>query len=369
MAGRPIVDTIPTFASTGTGALNNISVLDSKFAEIFTGYNDSSIGYNSYVADTGVANAYVLTLPAAPSAYVSGMTVSWLPLNTNTGVSTVNVNSLGAVSLLNLAGQAVSPGDIVGGSNAQVITMVYTGTNFQIISPIASNVRGSGVSNFANAKVIFDDFFGYPLGSAFGNNVFFGSLPWLTSNNGNGGGAAFSNTNITAAQTAFGELLVNMGTTGTSFARIIGGGLWSGLGALELDFRFNLGILPSVANPFTAEIGLDDINIDQQNSIYFADLISGGNPVWQGTCQNGGVVSTTSTIAAATGYNRYKIIINPSWTSISFFQGTTQVGSSLTTNIPTGKVLYPVVNVFSNGSVLGANTYIDQFYMAYLYAN
>lgn len=49
-----------------------------------------------YAVDTGVANAYVVTLSPAPTAYVDGMTINVKIKTTNTASSTINVNGLGA---------------------------------------------------------------------------------------------------------------------------------------------------------------------------------------------------------------------------------------------------------------------------------
>jgi len=72
-------------------------------------------GTINYAVDTGAVNAYVVALPYVPSGYVDGLAVVFRPLNTNTGVSTINVNSLGVKSIRRSDGSAVSAGDIVVG--------------------------------------------------------------------------------------------------------------------------------------------------------------------------------------------------------------------------------------------------------------
>ena len=54
-----------------------------------------------YATDTGTANAYVVTRPVKAQQYVDGMLVRFTAANTNTGGSaTINVDGLGAVTLL-----------------------------------------------------------------------------------------------------------------------------------------------------------------------------------------------------------------------------------------------------------------------------
>ena len=79
------------------------------------------------VVDTGVANAYVATLPVAPVALVAGMQVSFRAANTNSGASTLNLNNLGAKNIVRQTGNSLSSGDIVAG---QVVTVTYDGTRW-----------------------------------------------------------------------------------------------------------------------------------------------------------------------------------------------------------------------------------------------
>ena len=97
----------------------------------------------TYAADTGAANAYVVTLSPVPASLVAGLEVAFKAANTNTGASTLNVNSLGATPIKKLDGAtALTSGDIVAG---QIVTVVYDGTNFQMQSPgAAASGGGSG---------------------------------------------------------------------------------------------------------------------------------------------------------------------------------------------------------------------------------
>jgi len=64
-------------------------------------------------AESGVADAYVLTpfgAQDAPTAYSDGMFINFVPLNTNTGASTVNVSGLGIKSLVLPGGVPLTAG-------------------------------------------------------------------------------------------------------------------------------------------------------------------------------------------------------------------------------------------------------------------
>lgn len=94
---------------------------------------ETAMGFS---ADTGSTNAFVLTLPGL-SAFYTGMMVWFKPVNGNTGACTINVNTLGAKSLVRPGGVALTSGDITAGA---LICAVYDGTNFQLISLLAANL-------------------------------------------------------------------------------------------------------------------------------------------------------------------------------------------------------------------------------------
>lgn len=71
----------------------------------------------SYFIDSGAADAYVLaplTNNYAPTAYKDGQSIRFIPDNTNTGASTVDVSTIGAVGI-KLHGAALAAGDLTAG--------------------------------------------------------------------------------------------------------------------------------------------------------------------------------------------------------------------------------------------------------------
>ena len=114
----------------------------------------------SYAVDTGTANAGVVTLSPAPTAYTS---LTGAPLRVlkvalaNTGNYTINVNGLGAKSLLYPSGDQVPAGDLPASA---LFTCVYDGSKFQLQSVTipqqaipAADLLGGASSDFVSITV------------------------------------------------------------------------------------------------------------------------------------------------------------------------------------------------------------------------
>lgn len=91
---------------------------------------DENKYHNNFAVATGTDN-YVVTISPVPTAYVAGLVVSFKAPNKNTGASTLNCNELGAKAIVKNVDDALASGDIQAG---QIITVVYDGTSFQIVS-------------------------------------------------------------------------------------------------------------------------------------------------------------------------------------------------------------------------------------------
>jgi hypothetical protein len=81
------------------------------------------------ITTAGSANAYTLTSGLSLSAYVSGQSFIIKANFTNSGAATLNVDGLGAKSLVKAVSTAVASGDIVSG---KIYRVAYDGTNFQV---------------------------------------------------------------------------------------------------------------------------------------------------------------------------------------------------------------------------------------------
>jgi len=88
-----------------------------------------------YFTDAAVTDAYVITLVPAVAAYVTGQVFNFKANTANTGGATLNVNGLGAIAILKHNNVVLADNDIESG---QIVTVVYDGANFQMLSPVAN---------------------------------------------------------------------------------------------------------------------------------------------------------------------------------------------------------------------------------------
>ena|ERR1700752_3333153 len=89
--------------------------------------------------DLGSANSYILTFSASFTSYSSNPVIYWVPSNSNTGASTLNVNGIGVVGIYNPNGTQL-------GAN-QLQANVIVGTIYQ------TNIANSGNSGFVLISV------------------------------------------------------------------------------------------------------------------------------------------------------------------------------------------------------------------------
>lgn len=90
--------------------------------------------------DTGVANAYILSFDAGFSSLTNGIILYWIASNTNTGPSTLNVNGLGAIPIINQSGSTLGAGQITAGG---VVSVIYYNGNWLLTSVLGS-IQQSG---------------------------------------------------------------------------------------------------------------------------------------------------------------------------------------------------------------------------------
>ncbi len=126
---------LPTANEKSAIAGNNGSPSSSNKLVTQTGLQNAA---ETYAVDTGSANAMAVTLSPVPASYATGMRIRVKAANSNTGDTTINVNSLGVKTIKKDATRTLSSGDILSG---QIVELVYDGTYFQLISSIASVPR------------------------------------------------------------------------------------------------------------------------------------------------------------------------------------------------------------------------------------
>lgn len=92
-------------------------------------------GSTIYAADAGATDSYAVTLNPVPTAYTTGMVVNFKANTANTGACSLNVNSLGAKTIKKQYNSDTATGDILAN---QLVSVIYDGTNFQMLSPVAA---------------------------------------------------------------------------------------------------------------------------------------------------------------------------------------------------------------------------------------
>lgn len=85
-----------------------------------------------YAEDAGSTDAYVITLTPVPTSYATGMMIIFRANTANTGTATLNVNGLGAKTIVTGVSTTLATGDV---ATSQLASVVYNGTNFVLQSP------------------------------------------------------------------------------------------------------------------------------------------------------------------------------------------------------------------------------------------
>ncbi len=138
---------------TGSGANAKITgIADVSTNSDAVNVDATQKGSLIYAADnSGTPNAF--TVPVAPAipAYAVGMVVNFKANSANTDAATLNVNGLGAASILKNFNLPLVANDIHGG---QMVTVMYDGTNWQMLSQLG-NVPVVNNNNAGDPTLIY----------------------------------------------------------------------------------------------------------------------------------------------------------------------------------------------------------------------
>lgn len=192
--------------------------------------------------DIGVINAYVLNFTSNFTAYQDGIVIYWIPANTNSTASTVNVNSLGVVNIINQDGTALRANQIIAN---QITQIMYKSGSFLLIS--------SGISASITSGSFVPSWLGFSVPPT-------GPMFWQTAGRAvtlfvGAQGLGTSNANSMSIGNLPANLRPSTGGSGSLVCTMVDNGVAS-VGTLEFlglsSIQFNKGTSPPSATGFTA---------------------------------------------------------------------------------------------------------------------
>lgn len=231
---------------------------------------------------------------------------------------------------------------------------------------ISGNMGGGGrivtaISTFNPNQVLneFDDFI-----STSGGSLPQGKLEWsgVTTVASNTAGTA-NNPGIWMTDTV--QAVASISLNGPPF--VLGGGV------LTISWIIRTPTLSGGGNTYVYSAGLADSTTLLAASktfvdgVYFqyTDTVNGGN--WQLKSTKASVTTTVNSASTVgTNFTTLSIVVNAGGTSVSYYVDNVQVGTAITTNIPTAGVT-PFMQVFNTAGT-NPTTEIDLFYINYVLA-
>lgn len=150
--GKLVFDTAPQLSAIELGAASDTTIARSA-AGVITVEGNTVFAANTktdvlqaadFAADAGANDTYTATLSPAITAYVTGARYRFKANTANTGAATINFNSVGAKTIVKVAGgitTTLADNDIRAG---QWVECVYDGTNMQMASQLGNAASGSG---------------------------------------------------------------------------------------------------------------------------------------------------------------------------------------------------------------------------------
>lgn len=109
-----------------------LALLDTNYGAINSAFN-ALANFSNYYVDSGAANLLLVTVtPNQTVAYSDGLMLEILVAATNTGAATLNVNNIGPRPIVDLAGNPLTAGTLLGGSVILVIFRL-SANNFQLL--------------------------------------------------------------------------------------------------------------------------------------------------------------------------------------------------------------------------------------------
>lgn len=116
---------------------------------------DTQLSSFAFAVAGGTGNAITVSLPLSPGSYAQPLRVQFRASNTNTGATTINVNSIGTRNIYKFSAGALvalAAGDIVSGG---IYEIVYDGTQFQLLNNNQSGLISVSQGDLATSTGTF----------------------------------------------------------------------------------------------------------------------------------------------------------------------------------------------------------------------
>lgn len=97
--------------------------------------SSKTISTFNYAADAGANDTYVISLSPPPGGYTTGMIIFFKANTVNTGAASINVNSLGAKTIVKRVNTVLANADIAA---LGLCMIIYDGTNFVLLNPVVN---------------------------------------------------------------------------------------------------------------------------------------------------------------------------------------------------------------------------------------
>jgi hypothetical protein len=165
-----------------------LSGIEGAFDNLPTAVDALTTGKATFATESGSGNAYAVTMPDTRTVNTDGDEIIFYATHSNTGAATLNVDSIGAVTLTDRTGAALVADDIVDG---RLYMATYDATNTRFVLDVTTNVvtniidevQGSGTDDPTSGTTFL------------ANLLFVNSLDDLLANVGYVSGTAFRITN------------------------------------------------------------------------------------------------------------------------------------------------------------------------------
>jgi len=135
--------TTPT-ANLPMGTFAHTNVGNATVRTMYPSAGQLQDGVITYLTSVAGTNTITAVGAVGMTAYATGQRFTFIAAGTNTGVATLNINSISAKAITKFGATAIVAGDIVANTAYEVM---YDGTQFQLLNPSYSSTIATAIAN------------------------------------------------------------------------------------------------------------------------------------------------------------------------------------------------------------------------------